>query len=232
LAAEERYIAVIHAFLDESGTHAGASLLGVAGFYGSGNQWRTFRKFWKPFARGFHAKDSSTKFPHLCRAIEVSKVNGILITIDKGGYKENANDHVRTVMGNAYAAGTLLCATVICDNLQPKRVSFSIEDGQPNTDFIRRVLEGLKKEKHLAIAAVATVEKSDFIELHTADFVSHIASTFDNAWLQRLINLRQLSHQHLFGSGVADASPKVTRMFQRRRAMRKAARRTQGPDTA
>ena len=213
---------MIHAFLDESGTHVGAQVLAVAGFYGSGNQWRKFRNIWKPFSRGFHAKNSSSRFPRICDAIEKSKINGVVICLGNRAYKNQANPQVQSKVGNAYGAATLLCATDICDETKPRRVSFSIEQGQPNVDFVRSVLEGLRVEKHLAIAEVATVGKEDFIELHTADFASHIVSCYEAEWAQRLINSQRLAVKILPERAIAQASVEVKKWINQARAIRRA----------
>lgn len=69
------------AFLDEAGTHAGAPVVTVAGFYGNKKQWALFRELWGPSSSDFHAKNSERRFPELCAAIEKSEINGIFVTI-------------------------------------------------------------------------------------------------------------------------------------------------------
>jgi len=215
---------VLHAFLDESGTHADAIVLSVAGFYGSGNQWRAFRKFWKPTSEGFHAKDSSALFSKLCRVIELSKVNGLLVTIDKETYRNCATDHMKSSLGNAYAVCTLLCAASICKRAGNKRVSFVLEQGQPNLPFVERTLEGLMERGDLRVAGVASARKDDFIELHTADFLSHIASTHDVPWLNRLFDAERLAHAHVTEKIIRESCPEITRLFQKQRALRRASK--------
>jgi hypothetical protein len=63
-----------------------------------------------------------------------------------------------------------------------------VESGQPNTEWIERVLKALSftdEFKH-SIAAVAVAKKSDFVQLHTADFFAHTWSTQDRIWMPRL----------------------------------------------
>jgi hypothetical protein len=220
---EGRRVAVLHAFLDESGTHPETPVLSVAGFYGSGNQWRAFRKLWKPFSAGFHAKDSSSRFPQLCHAIERSKINGLLVTISKEKYRTYATSHLKTVAGNPYSTCALSCALKICETVSPRRVSFFIEQGQPNVDFVRSTLKGLIASDW-KVASVAVVKKNDFIELHTADFVSHIASSRDSPWLNRLFDSDRLLHGHITEKDIAEVAPNITKLFHKSRAQRKAAK--------
>jgi hypothetical protein len=216
---------VLHAFLDESGTHADAIVVSVAGFYGSGNQWRTFRKLWKPLSRGFHAKRSSPLFSKLCGVIERSKVNGLLITINKETYQNCASAHMKSSLGNAYAICALLCASSICKQVGNRRVSFVLEQGQPNLPFVKRMLEGLMEIGDLRIAAVDTARKADFIELHTADFLSHVASTDDRHWLHPLFDAGRLAHAHVTEKIIRESCPEITRIFHQQRALRKASKR-------
>ena len=54
------FTAMIEAYLDESGTHAGAPVLCVAGYAGNRRQWKNFGKEWFPACKDsphsiFHA---------------------------------------------------------------------------------------------------------------------------------------------------------------------------------
>ena len=107
-------MAVLQAFLDESGTHPETPVVGVAGFYGSEQQWDAFKGFWCVAPEDFHAKNSPAMFGDICSAIERSEVNGVLLTIGKSAYTEFANAHLKTAVGNAYSVSALLCVKSIC----------------------------------------------------------------------------------------------------------------------
>jgi hypothetical protein len=216
---------VLHAFIDESGTHAGAPVVSVGGFWGSGNQWRAFRNSWKENSKGFHAKDSTDKFPALCRAIGKSRISGVLMTVGRKNYETIATPHVKTMMGNAYSACALLCAVEICERAYPQKVAFFIEQGQPNLSFVKAILEDLIGTDEWRVKSVTTVEKGDFIELHPSDFLSHLGSTHGVDWLGRLFFAKRIVHAHITKQNLAAVAPKVTQFICKARAMRRAERR-------
>ena len=161
---------MLSAFLDESGLNPETPVLSVGGFYGSEDQWKAFRQLWEPLSNRFHAKDSSRLFPDLCAAIENSKVSGVLLTISKETYKTCASEHLKSRVGNAYAVCVFLCVQEICAQTNNARVSFVLEQGQPNLSFVKSMLEDAMDVGEWCVASVASAQKSDFIELHTADF--------------------------------------------------------------
>ena len=217
---------MFHAFLDKNGTNPETPVLSVGGFYGSPEEWEIFRNLWKPISEGFHAKDSTKLFPDLCSAIEKSKVNGVLLTIGKRAYKAYATDHLKTALGNPYSICAFLCAITICKRVNSEPVSIVLEEGQPNLSFVKAILEGMMvHESEWSIAAVEIAKKSDFLELHTADFLSHIASSHDVMWMQRLFDADRLMHGHVTDQMLREASPQVTTLFRRARAARKEAKK-------
>lgn len=222
-----RVVAVIHAqaFLDESGTNPETPVLSVAGFYGSEDQWHLYRTAWLPHSEGFHAKKCARLFPQLFAAIDASKVTGILTTIGKKTYEECATAHLKTAVGNPYSLAAFLCVLAICREVGEKRVSFVLEEGQPNLRWVREILEAMINEEGSCVAAVAAAKKTDFIELHAADFVSHIASAHEKEWMEKLFNVDRLKQGHITEKMVRDAAPQVTELFRRARHLRNEAKR-------
>jgi hypothetical protein len=223
----ERLVAVIQAFLDESGTNQETPVLSVSGFYGTEDQWKLFKKHWNPKSDGkeFHAKDSSDKFPALCEAIEISKVDGILVTIGKEQYKQFAGEHFKSALGNCYAVCSHVCVLAICDRIGSQRLSVVLEHGQPNISFVKRVLEHMMYKNFACIAAVATARKSDFIELHAGDFAAHVASTHDTVWMQRLFDAERLSMVYINEELITNTSNNVKGLIRRARAARRRAKK-------
>jgi hypothetical protein len=223
----ERLVAVIQAFLDESGTNEETPVLSVAGFYGSEAQWKIFKSRWNPKSDGkeFHAKDSSRKFPALCEAIETSEIDGILVTIGKKNYKQFAGEHFKSSMGNCYALCSFVCALAICDRIGSERLSIVLEHGQPNIGFVQRMLESMMYKDFAPIAAVATARKSDFIELHAGDFAAHLGSTHDTAWMQRLFDANRLSMAYINEELLISTSKDVKGLIGRARAARRKAKK-------
>lgn len=214
---------MIQAFLDESGTHAEAPVLAVAGCYGEEDQWVEFRRYWQPYSKGFHAKDCSSRFPELVGAMKTAGVKAVLMSVGKAAYKEFANAHLHTAVGNAYSCCTLLCAGEIGSRVS-KKTAFVVEAGQPNLAAVKNVLEALMNSGEEWMGTVTSAKKSDFIELHAADFVSHICSTYDKPWMGTLFELGILGHAHLDRETLEEASLKVTALFQVKKALRRGMR--------
>jgi len=215
---------VLQAFIDESGTNPETPILSVGGFYGDREQWDLFCELWEPRSVGFHARQSSDHFPEICSAIERSKINGILVTVSKRAYKEFASNHLKTVVGNAYSICAFMCILSICKAVENKRVSFVLEQGQPNLSFVKRTLDAMIDSGEWNIRAVASAQKSDFIELHTADFLSHVASSHDTEWMKRLFDAGRLLQGHITEAQLRETSPEITRLFQKARTARRIAK--------
>jgi hypothetical protein len=77
-----------------------------------------------------------------------------------------------------------------------------------------------------SVVAVSVAKKSDFIEMHTADFLSHVASSHDVQWMQRLFDRDRLVQGHVTEEMLKEASPQVSELFRRARAARQEAKKT------
>lgn len=222
----ERWLAVLHAFLDESGTSDDTPMLTVAGFYGNEQQWRLFRKLWKPNSSGFHARVSDAMFSHLSSAIISSEIHGIFITLHKQMYKVLATDHMKSFMGNPYALCAFQCVLSICEEVH-KPTSFVLEQGQPNLSFVKGILEYMMDAGTACVSAVASAKREDFIELHPADCASHCASFVRDHedWLQRLMDAKLLKHGHITEEIIRDIAPEATAIVNRAKNERLKAKR-------
>jgi hypothetical protein len=172
----ERWLAVLTAFLDESGTHAGCPAVTVAGFYGNKDQWELFRAVWGPHSFGFHAKDGASKYAELFGAIEASGINGIYFPLDKAIYRQNSTPQMLSRAGNEYSMCAFQCVLSICKEVGVP-TAFVFEQGQPNLNFVLETLLYMLDSGGTCISSITPAKKSDFIELHPADFVSHLASS-------------------------------------------------------
>jgi hypothetical protein len=201
----KRWLAVLTAFLDESGTHAGCPVVTVAGFYGNAEQWAAFRSAWEPHSSGFHAKDCEVRFPKLVEAIIASKINGMCITLGKQTYRKNATKQMLSRAGNEYAMCAFQCVLTICREVVSP-TAFVLEHGQPNLEFVLKTLLYMLDAGDACISSVTPAKKTDFIELHPADFVSHLASSNDEAGLQKLFKAHRLKHGHIQGKSLDEVS--------------------------
>jgi hypothetical protein len=205
---------VLTAFLDESGTDNKSECLAVAGFYGNSGQWKIFRDLWQPSSKAFHALNSDSLFPTLCEVIEASEIHGDFVTIWKAQYEALATEHMKSFIGNTYAVCAFLCAMQICEEVGNAPTSFVYEQGQPNLEFVKRVLDAMRISGDYGVASVTGAKKEDFIELHAADFVSHCASTHETLPLQRLLGRSLLKHGHITEQMLRDVGPSVTKLVK------------------
>jgi hypothetical protein len=178
-------VQLLEAFVDESGTHHGAPILSVGVCVGSHKQWRNFLALWR--VADFHAKERSSDSlkPILLQAITKSRVRCFVGFVEPKDYATNAGVRLKAGLGNAYVAGVVSCVAAICRNAK-RPISFTIEDGQPNSEWVRKVVQGMAymPEWRDCIAGVALVPKKNFTQLHVADFLAHAWSTRD-IWYSR-----------------------------------------------
>jgi hypothetical protein len=220
----ERWLAVLTAFLDESGTHAGCPVVTVAGFYGNKKHWAAFRKAWGPYSSGFHAKDGDAKYARLFGAIEISGVNGLYITLGKATYRQNSTPQMLSRAGNEYSMCAFQCVLSICKAVASP-TAFVLEQGQPNLEFVLKTLLYMLDSGDTCISSVTPGQKSDFIELHPADFVSHLASSNDKPWLQKLMDIHRLKHGHIGAKSLADIGPELKAIIAKAKRERIKAKR-------
>ena len=221
----ERWLAVLTAFLDESGTHAGCPVVTVAGFYGNKKQWKKFRAMWGLHSVGFHAKDSEAEYPHLVSAIEASEINGIFITLGKETYRQHSTPQMLSRAGNEYSMCAFQCVLSICREVN-RPTAFVLERGQPNFEFVLKTLLYLFDSGETCICAVTPAKKEEFIELHPADFVSHLASTNDKPWLQKLMDIHRLKHGHIHAKSLAQVGPELKKIIAKAKHERSKAKQT------
>jgi hypothetical protein len=184
-----RTVAVIEVYLDESGTHRGAGVLTVGGFYGNHSQWAAFLKEW-PHSE-FNACESKYDGlkPQLWDAIDAAALNGLEVSMRPQDFAEHVSHTFKSIAGNTYAIGAYVCAgqmvRLIQANDPDARVALVIESGQPNVEWVQKMLLYMMSEGE-PIASVTVVNKRDFPQLHAADMLCHSRSTSDAVWLDRM----------------------------------------------
>ena len=215
----------MQAFLDESGTNPETPVLAVAGCYGEEAQWRIFRNLWEPYSKEFHALNSSPLFPQITDAMKTAGIHAVLVSVGKENYRKYATEHFQTAFGGAYSCCAMSCAAEICAAVAPRKTAFVLEAGQPALGIVKNVLEAMMDTEEWCVGSVASANKTEFIELQTADFVSHICSTYDKSWMEKLFELKILRHAHMTQENLEETSPKVTALFQVAKALRRAAKK-------
>jgi hypothetical protein len=182
---------VLTAYLDEAGTHAGCPVVTVAGYYGNVEQWQAFRELWKPHSCGFHAKDGDRKYPDIFDAIAKSEINGVFLALGKDRYRAHSTEITLSRFGNEYAMCAFQCVLSICKEVGAP-TAFVLEQGQPNLNYVLKTLLYMLESGETCISSVTPARKADFIELHPADFVAHLASSGDRQWLDKLAAIHRL----------------------------------------
>ncbi len=217
---------MLEAFFDESGTHAGAPLLCVDGYFGSHEQWDYFLSQWH--IPDFHAKNSSDSSKYkLAELINESGLTGMVCFVNPQRYAEETNAQWKTGIGNAFAACALACVLGISKELPTTPVAYVLEDGQPNTEWVHRVITAMSHDEHWqqSIASVTLAKKPNFVQLHTADFIAHSWSTDHPIWRTVLTN------GHVYETDItptlASMSEQVKQIDSARRAERRRLKKQQ-----
>lgn len=205
---------MLHAYLDEAGTHDGAPILCVAGYVGNRRQWGTFEKEFLPQLKGsgqacFHAVDSSCDRLRLSLASAIDKCNfiGVIYSVKPDVFNSLAPANLKREMGNAYAICSVYCAMVIfriAHAMKLGPISFVYEAGQPNDELVLRSLKTLQlhQDPKMPIAAVTLGTKKDNLPLAAADFLSHVCGTHtynetDRDWYNYLTRNGRILHEQL-----------------------------------
>jgi hypothetical protein len=219
------------AYLDEAGTHKNASILSVAGYFGTREQWEIFLGKWKHEC--FHACDPQCDKlkPELADAIDASEIEGAEICMRPHDFDSSASAGMKSNMGNAYAVGVFLCVVGICKVVSAEnenaRVSFALEDGQPNISWVQRLLLAFMAE-YPTIASVTVISKGSTPQLHPADFMAHSRSTTDVPWMSRLFAKGRAREMPIEAELFATTSEQVERLLKenrRRKAKERLARK-------
>jgi len=184
----KRVVVVVEAFMDESGTHKGAPLVAVGAVIGAHWQWRKFLSMWDD--KPFHAKEPKCDplKPALFDAFQECELESFVASMAPHDYKNHANAHFRSGLGNPYSVCTFACAIGVskyCRDNKLGEIAFVIEAGQPNVDFVRETLEYMRTKERYRIASVAVAAKKKFVQLCTADFLAH-SRTSEPGWFHNL----------------------------------------------
>ena len=124
----KRAIAMLQAYLDESGTHKGSSLVVVAGWVGDGKAWKSFIRRWNIClndvgVKCFHAKNKSHERlkARMFRCIKKSNLEGVAWAVNQTDFKNNVSDRFMSRFGNEYSTCALLCAGKISQIAQKNK---------------------------------------------------------------------------------------------------------------
>jgi hypothetical protein len=219
--------ALFEAYLDEGGTHAGSPILSVAGYFGLHEQWATFLRYWPH--TDFHAQENKYESlkASLADAIDISLLAGTETCIRPDIFKVAAGGAMKAHLGNPYAISTFLCVSAMCEKAQQvvrnARISFVVEEGQPNLEWVRKTMLAMMQE--FPIASVTTAKKTEFPQLHPADFLAHSRATSDPRWMTRLFANKCVNEIPINGDTIKAASDDAEALLRRYRHQKAKQRR-------
>jgi hypothetical protein len=228
--SQHRLVAVLGAFLDDSGTHRGAPVIVMGGLLGTEAQWDMFAAAWtrllaeplpgKPPLREFHLTEcraregefatyneaERNRITYLFRRIIID--NGfitIAATIDKRAWEELVVDDIREALGGPLPMCFVKCADSIVDIMRQRlhrdeRVAIFVDQGV-ETDLGEWLrLYRLQMEKYPEIVSAGFAPVGDVIALQGADMIATETYQFSRAWLEDRINPRINPHFREFVS--------------------------------
>lgn len=225
---------MLWAYLDESGTHQGSHNLSVVGYVGNKKEWDIFDKNWSKRLADteieyFHANNPKCDFlrPDLASAITKRDLRGMICAINPDVYKKQTDHQFRSTLGNTYSICTFLCALHISSYAKENklgRVTFVIEAGQPNAEFVELTLKSMMSYDEYGIAGVMLGNKKDFVPLQTADFLSHAFSTDgenEKAWLEYLVKFGKVNYVIIPLQAIREGEQAIKRMHSRNRYLKR-----------
>jgi len=183
-------VAVLHAYLDESNTHAGAQITCSAGYVFTHEGCKQFYKEWNPYllSKGldeFHAtevcirKDAPEIFNTLRNLIERTTEKGFIrfiLSDDLNSLKKKPEFQQFT--GSGYSLLTLSCMRQIAEYAKSRgdEVWYFIEAGDSNEEefrgFIRQIEDSPELKDVFAFYQANLLSKEDGIQLQSADLAA------------------------------------------------------------
>lgn len=179
------YIAVITVAIDESGTHAKAKSLCVAGCVGNYHEWKRFSREWTPRAKkyqyGFHAtkaRDADNQF--LAQLIVKHLKFSFAVNFDYDDVRAVVGQPFRSRYGSEYAIGVRTSVgfmNEVCVMEGWKTVAYVIEDGARGADHVKQWFADMKAlpmshPDRLRVYSDTWVGKED-VTTHAADLLSY-----------------------------------------------------------
>lgn len=228
-----RWVVVLEAYFDESGTHRGAGMVCVAASFAPQVYWSRFERDWSRLLKEhgvsrFHAKDPSCDFlwPNLALLIKKHQIYSDVCSVRPEIYRDHASAQLRSQM-DAYGICAYVCALEISNYARIKnlgRVAMVLEAGQPNDKRVTSALNEMIADPDFLIASVSLAKKEEFIQLHVPDFISHICST-GNPWFEILLNSGGIRHISTNKKAFEAFSGDLRRLIAKNKAERRRAKR-------
>lgn len=176
-------IAVIKAFIDESGFDGRGDELVVAAAVGKQHLWAAFAADWQRWARGFHAQTADEQTKMRLAEVAVDLVDSIVVCVfNDAHYKRDVSHDVRSLVGGMYTYGLISTMNAVHHLVPTAEVGYFIEPGARGYSNAIAGLAGLyantQARQHLRIATFGPANHSDDLPLHVADLVAHEAFTW------------------------------------------------------
>jgi len=197
-----KLIAVLTAYIDESGTHTQSPIMGLGGFVSDTGRWESFERRWQNFLDWagipfFHMTDFEnrkqiyegwsdekrlTAIKRICKIIRQSALFGFQSAIVKRDY-EALSDSDRRLIGDEYTLCANQCGQFVAEwqrkTGRDEPVAYVFEAGAPGANILHRVftntLNNEKLRKKFQLLSIRFERKHDFKPLQAADIMAYEA---------------------------------------------------------
>ncbi len=168
IAIRDRLVLVLHAYLDDSGTHGGSNAVAVAGYISTADQWVLFESEWNKALedwglKHFHMTDFAnrvkvyrhwtdeerrTRLARLVGIINRHTLVSIAIVVPVKSFIQTFSKEARQIIGGAYGLAAFFCfwkTTEIIDRVYPSsKISYVFESGTRGAGEILKVFQLLR----------------------------------------------------------------------------------------
>lgn len=201
LADQDGVVAVLKAYMDESGTHAGSPVVTVGLYVGKPSYWQAWTKDWNANKRPikvYHAVDAHNRkgefegwdrpkrnafVANLLPVLARHPIMGIAVGIDMVAFRKAMKPHpeLRAMFGTPYAAcfqwTVQLLLTMMDEQRDTQRVAFFHECNDDEEDA-KTAFAYVKAQRNLSTRPISLTfgGKNDYVPLQAADVLAYEAN--------------------------------------------------------
>jgi hypothetical protein len=200
LAHRDRLVLALHAYFDESGTHADSEVVTVAGYISTAEQWELFGEAWRSemAAYGlefFHMTDFANRagaykdwteqerrdrLARLIRIINQHAIASVGIAIPLRAFNQIFPKNAKRFVGGAYGLAAAACflhvANILSPNYPSARIAYVFEIGARGSGEVKKVFDWNYKDREqrpkLKLLSIK-FEGKEFTPLQAADILAY-----------------------------------------------------------
>jgi hypothetical protein len=200
LAQRDRLVLALHAYFDDSGTHAESEVVTVAGYISSAEQWKVFEQEWGSALNEwglefFHMSKFANKAPGYAdwtdqdRRFRFARLVGVMnrhviasvgIAIPKRAFDQIFPKKAKRFVGGAYGLAATACFLEVARVLEPDypsaRIAYVFEAGTRGSGEISKVFnwnfDDREQRSKMKLLSI-TFEGKEFLPLQAADILAY-----------------------------------------------------------